>query len=278
MRKVIALDIGGTNTRLAIIDEKYHLETVDIRKTVTGSKDAFIKSVVKIIKDHIDGKQAYEAIGIGVPGRVSPDGYIAALPNVGIEDIDLAHILEDQFHLPVFIRNDAEVAALAEANVGPFHELKKLYFVTISTGIGGALTLDGRIHPSFSEPGHVLVKHNGELVELEHLASGTGIVRLCADHAVFVDSAKDFLEGKAAGDADMLEPYEHWIELLSFFFNSVQKTFMPDAFVLTGGVMKSKEVFLEDLRKACPDCRIEECGCGQYAGLMGAAAMAWTSL
>ena len=87
MKKVIALDIGGTNTRLAIVDEKYNILKVEIRPTVTGSKEKWLKSIRSIIEDNITYSHEYDAIACGVPGRVTPDGYIAALPNIGIDDI-----------------------------------------------------------------------------------------------------------------------------------------------------------------------------------------------
>ena len=279
MGKVIALDIGGTNTRLALVDDKYNIIKVEIKPTVTGSKEKFLESVRNIIARNVPNPREYDAIACGVPGRVTPEGYIAALPNIGITDIPLAEYLHGIFHLPVFVKNDAEVAALAEANVGPFAHAKSLYFVTISTGVGGALAKDGMIFPSSSEPGHVLVSYKGELREFEHLCSGNGVVRLCHEEGLEdIKSAKDFFEGYAGGDSECRRVFKIWLGLLSDWFKATQAAFQPDVFVLTGGAMKSKEAWLDALRKACPECKIEECGCGQQAGLLGAAALGFRSL
>jgi len=277
MRKVIALDIGGTNTRLALVNDKYNIDKIEIRPTVTGNLESFLLSVKKIIADNVHDASAYEAIGVGVPGRVRPNGYIDALPNIGISEIPLAEYLHKEFGIPVFVRNDAEVAAIAEANVGPYADKESLYFVTISTGVGGALTRNGNIFPSSSEPGHVLIEYNGELREFEHLTSGNGIVNLCKDQGLNVKNAREFFEGYAGGDPSYQGVFQHWLSLMSTFFHKTQEAFQPDVFVLTGGAMKSKEAFLDKLRKACPECNIQECGCGQNAGLLGAAAMALLS-
>lgn len=278
MKQVIALDIGGTNTRLALVDENYKILKIEIRPTVTGSKEDFLNSVKSIILDNVGNFADYGCIACGVPGRVDPDGYIAALPNIGIVDIPLAEFLNEATGLPVFVKNDAEVAALAEANVGPFASAKSLYFVTISTGVGGAFSVEGKLWPSSSEPGHVLVNYHGELVEFEHLASGNGLVKLCQREGLEVANAKEFFEGYAGGDVKCKEVFEIWIGLLSNWFNATQHAFQPEVFTLTGGVMKSKEVWLDALRKACPDCNIQECGCGQNAGLLGAAALGLHSI
>ena len=273
MKKVIALDIGGTNTRLALVDEKYNILKVEIRPTVTGSKEDFLNSVRNIIVDNVDDFSQYCAIACGVPGRVSTTGYIEALPNIGIIDIPLAEYLFDLAKLPVFVKNDAEVACLAEANVGPYKDSASLYFVTISTGVGGALARNGNLWPSSNEPGHVLINYKGELHEMEHYVSGNGILRLAKEEGMEVESAKDFFEAYAGGDKQAREIFPIWLGYLSSWFNATKAAFEPDVFVLTGGVMKSKEVWLDKLKEACPDCNIQECGCGQYAGLLGAAAL-----
>ena len=76
MKKVIALDIGGTNTRLALINERYEIEAKLIRPTVTGNLDAFLNSVISIIEDGVPSFDGVIAIAMGVPGRVRIDGYI----------------------------------------------------------------------------------------------------------------------------------------------------------------------------------------------------------
>ena len=278
MKPVIALDIGGTNTRLAIVDENFNILKVQIRRTVTGDKNKFLKSVAKIIKKNVKHYEDYCAIACGVPGRVDPNGHIDVLPNIGIEDIPLADYLRRLTGLPVFIRNDAEVACIAEANVGPYKDASSLYFVTISTGVGGALARNGNIYPSSNEPGHTLVDYKGELVEFEHLASGTGLVKLAQDAGMEVENGKEFFEAYQAKDKVARQVYEVWLSYLSNWFNATQEAFQPEVFVLTGGVMKSKQFFFNRLRRACPNCNIQECGCGQYAGLLGAAALGFLSV
>ena len=271
MKKVIALDIGGTNTRVALINENYQIEKILINPTVVGNLDLFLASVRDTIKEAIDDFTGVVAIATGVPGRVRHDGYIYALPNVHITAIPLSEYLSKEFNLPVYVRNDAEVAALAEANVGPYKDFKSLYFVTISTGVGGALCINGSLVNSSYEVGHTMTAYHNEIHEFEHMCSGTGLRRLCDMNGLNVEDARAFFELVKNGHALAVRVYKDWIKLLSEWVGMVQDNFSPEVFTITGGVMKSKDVFFEDLRRACPFSRLEECGCDQYAGLLGAA-------
>ena len=271
MKKIVALDIGGTNTRVALINEKYELETVLIKDTVVGNRDAFLNSVAAIIEEAIPNFENVAAIACGVPGRVRYDGYIAALPNVGISDIPLAQFLSARFNVPAFVKNDAEVAALAEANVGPNASYPSLYFVTVSTGVGGALTIGGRLVNSSYEVGHTATFYKGQLYEFEHLCSGTGLKKLCAVNGLEVPNSKAFFDLVIAKDETALRIYHDWIELFASWLKMNQEALDPAVFAFTGGVFKAKDIFFEDLRKAAPFAHLEECGCGQYAGLIGSA-------
>ena len=277
MRKVIALDIGGTNTRVALINENYELETVLIKDTIVGNKEAFLASVSSIVEEAIPDRSGVVAIACGVPGRVRYDGYIDALPNVGISEIPLASYLSKYFGIPAYVKNDAEVAALAEANVGPNSAYKSLYFVTVSTGVGGALTIGGKLAFSSSEVGHTATAYKGDIHEFEQLISGSYMKRFCHLNNLEIANAKEFFELVQAKDERALAIYADWLRLFAAWIKMNQETFQPEVFAFTGGVMKSKDIFFEDLQKACPFAHLVECGCGQYAGLIGSAVFGFQS-
>lgn len=272
MKKVIALDIGGTNTRVALINEKYETEKILIKPTEVGNLDIFLESIVKIIKEAIpDYKKEAVCIAAGVPGRVRHDGYIYALPNVHVEQIPLAAYLHEKLGLPCYVRNDAEVAALSEANLGAYKAAKSLYFVTVSTGVGGALTIGGKLVNSSYEVGHTMFAYKGEIHEFEHMASGTGICRLCDKNGLSVSSAKDFFALVENKHPEALRVYHDWINLMASFIKMVYDAFTPEVFTFTGGVFKSDKVFWKDLEAACPGINIKKCSFSQEAGLVGAA-------
>jgi glucokinase len=212
-------------------------------------------------------------LATGVPGRVRYDGFIYALPNIHIENIPLASYLSKEFSRPAFVINDAEVAALAEANVGPFKKAKSLYFVTISTGVGGALTIGGELRNSSYEAGHTMTPYHGEIHEFEHMASGVGLRRLADMNGLQIESAREFFELVKNKNPQALAVYQDWIKLVADWLEMIQEAFTPEVFTLTGGVMKSAAIFFDDLKRASPHCHLELCGCGQEAGLIGAAVL-----
>ena len=273
MKRIAALDIGGTNTRVALINEKYEIESVVINPTVVGNVDLFLASIKKTIEQAIKNWDGVSAIATGVPGRVRYDGFIYALPNIHIDNIPLSQYLFDSFHVPTYVINDAEVAALAEANVGTYKTCKSVYFVTISTGIGGALCIDGKIRNSSYEVGHTMTECHGQVHEFEHMASGPGIVKLCSMNGLEIASSREFFELVKNGHPQAQNVYRDWIKIMADWFEMNWRNFQPDVFTITGGVTKNSGLFLEDLRKAAPDCRIELCACGQEAGLIGAAVL-----
>jgi len=273
MKKIVALDIGGTNTRVALINEKYEIESVVINPTVVGNVDLFLASIKKTIEQAIKNWDGVLAIATGVPGRVRYDGFIYALPNIHIDNIPLSQYLFDSFHVPTYVINDAEVAALAEANVGTYKSFRSVYFVTISTGIGGALCIDGKIRNSSYEVGHTMTECRGQVHEFEHMASGPGIVKLCAMNGLDIASSREFFELVKNGHPQAQNVYRDWIKIMADWFEMNWRNFSPEVFTITGGVTKNSGLFLEDLRKAAPDCHIELCACGQEAGLIGAAVL-----
>jgi len=273
MKKIIALDIGGTNTRVALINENYEIESVKISPTVVGNTSLFLANVSKTIKEAIPSFQDVIALATGVPGRVRYDGFIYALPNIHIENVPLASFLSQEFRLPSYVINDAEVAALAEANVGPFKKAKSLYFVTISTGVGGALTIGGELRNSSYEAGHTMTAYHGEVHEFEHMASGVGLHRLSDMNGLQISDAREFFALVKNQNPLALSVYKDWIKMLGDWFEMIQDAFSPEVFTLTGGVMKSSAIFFGDLKQAAPHCHLELCGCGQEAGLIGAAVL-----
>ena len=275
MELVLALDIGGTNTRAALVDRDYNIKAVEIRPTIRGDKEAFLANIRSTVELLGDGIKEVKAIAGGVPGRVRHDGYVYALPNVGVSEIPIASYLEETFERPSYIINDAEAAVLGEANIGTWKSLSSIMFVTVSTGVGAALARGGRLVSSSYEAGHSVLPYEGKLYEFEHLCSGEGLRRLAHLNGLTIDSARAFFGLVSEKDERALKTYRDWIALFGKWFRMMDEAFAPEAFVLTGGVMKSAGLFLDDLREAARPARLEKCALGEEAGLLGAAAYAW---
>ena len=268
---IIALDIGGTNIRAAIADQNGKLLEVVKEKTLRHDKEIFITQVKGIITQLDLSKYDPIAISIGVPGRVRQNGFIDELPNIGITNIDLVSALQKTFKLPVSVRNDAEMAAFAEAALGAGKELKSTYFVTISTGIGGCLIVDRTIKNPSPEIGHTLVPYRGNFYELEKIASGDGVINLAALNGIYYANAQAFFKDVTYKVPYALKIFDEWLDLITDFFIFVNEAFTPDVIAVTGGVLKSKKLFWDKLIERVPNANIQIAHFSEYAGLVGAA-------
>lgn len=118
MKYVIGIDMGATNIRVGVINENLEIVEVIRESTSHGGNDSLIQQIVRLIKQVHYEKYNISSITIGVPGRVRNDGYVYELPNIHVSDIDFVTTLQNVFHVPTFVINDAVAAGLAEAISG----------------------------------------------------------------------------------------------------------------------------------------------------------------
>lgn len=270
MKKVIAFDIGGTNTRIALINEHFELEKEEIVPTKLGDVNVFLSSLDELIA-HFDLKDVV-AFGVGIPGVCNREtGHIIDLPNVHIKDIPLGKHFREKYGLKTFVRNDAEVACLAEAILGAGKEYERVFFITISTGLGGAMVVDGENQDYITEIGHTAYIYKDHISEFEKLAGGTaGIPNLCEINGLGRLSAKEFFEKATSEDKKSKEVFSDWVNILNDFIHMIQNSYEPDIICVTGGVMKQKELFFNKLIDLNPDSYIVECKLKENAGIYGA--------
>ncbi|NCA97203.1 MAG: ROK family protein, partial [Bacteroidia bacterium] len=124
-RTIISADIGGTNSRFAVIDENYHILKSITKPTILYKKDEFVTSIVEAIKEIGGDFKNVIGLSLGIPGPIGKGEYIIDLPNIHIKDIPLGDILRKQYGLPVYIRNDAEMACFAEAVSGSGQDYRR---------------------------------------------------------------------------------------------------------------------------------------------------------
>lgn len=273
MKKVLAFDIGGTNTRLALINEKFEIEKVEIKDTPHNSKEKFMETVFALVDSF--PLEDVVAFGAGVPGVVdTKTAKIITLPNVGIADIEFGKLLKEKYHLDVYLRNDAQMACLAEAVLGKGKDYERVFFVTISTGLGGSLCVDGEIQDYLTEVGHTLFKYKDSYQEFE-IAAGANIAKLAKLNNVDIKCAKDMFDKVKVGDKDGLKFFEEWKSIIKQYFVLMNDSYYPDVFVVTGGFMKSKDLFFEEIKQCVEGTPIVECSFDQQAGLMGSALYAF---
>ena len=292
MRYSIGVDIGGTNIRLAIVDEEGNIVSVNKQRTKKMSKPSDLVDQIEELYESVNASR-YNIVGmgVGVPGPVKQStGYVHVLSNIGLNDFNLKEMLEERLNIKVVVGNDAKVAALAEARLGAGKGEHVVQYVTISTGIGGGLVIDGNLYYSsngFSqEIGNMNLIKNGRQPNpsmnpgcLEGQCSGTALVSIAKERGLDVIHAGEFFEEVTKGNEVAIKLKEEWIENLAFSLGSLANILEPDVFVLGGGVMQSSEYFLDDLIKELNNqvfpqmrgkIRVEKAHFDQDAGIIGA--------
>lgn len=309
-RRVIGIDLGGTNVRGGMVDEQGNLlatSQVPIRAE-EGVEQGLVRIITLIEKIAQDSSVSrLDGIGIGATGPVDPvEGTIQnpyTLP--GWECVPIVARLQEHFHLPVTLENDADVAALGEYWLGAGKGVKRLYAVTIGTGVGTACILDGQIYRGLGgahpDGGHHILDPSGPPCYCgangcwESLASGTAIASQAQeetkeDHSSLLwkmtQGDPEQIDARMVAEAAMQNDplarsvIERAARYISLGIVNIVTLFTPEMIVLSGGVMKSLDLFMPAIQEAMqvhnvmvPAAKviIRPAALGYLAGLYGAA-------
>lgn len=301
MTAIGAIDIGGTKIAVGIVDENGRL----ISRMEASSKAAeAYHDGVELIADMMRKTSRstgleIAGIGIGATGPVDPFtgrfGDLDFLPLWSGES--LVDDLAQDFGVPVALENDADAAALAEASWGAGRSKSRLIYVTIGTGIGGGIILDGQLYRGVDgahpEIGHQVVDTVGPPCSCglngcwESLAAGPAMVRWVESQPEYSAgeqlTAKRICELALTGDTLALRAVDRETFYLGIGLANLVNLFTPDALILSGSIMKSADLFLDGIRKVmrqgCRFVPLEKAeltlaSLGEDANLIGAA-RAW---
>lgn len=315
MRNFVAVDLGGTSIRAALYTEEGKLLARYILPTLAHEGlEATLGRIFTAIEEVMKGWEKPAAIGVGAPGPLDPwKGIILSAPNLpGWENIPLAEILWKRFDVPAFVGNDANVAALAEHRLGAGKGFSNIIYVTVSTGIGGGVIVDGLLLLGAGglagEVGHIVVKPDGPPCTcggigcLEALASGPAIARealrrlkegINSSIPRFVEgpienlSAKEVAMAAFEGDPLAQELFREAGYYLGIGFVSLIHIFNPSRIIVGGGVAKVGRLLLEPAEEVVKKLTMKEflqgfeivpAALGDEAGLLGAYLLAKESL
>ncbi len=217
---VIAVDLGGTQIRVAVLRGAKLLSRVGLLTGEHPLPERIFPRIFQAIQQALTKAEVslgqIAGIGIGAPGPLnSHTGIVYAPPNLpGWENVPVRELFNQQFHVPIFVENDANAAALGEYMFGAGRGSRDMVYMTISTGIGGGVITDGKLLEGTSgtaaELGHMTVDWHGERCNcgnigcLERIASGTGIARHAND-AIAQGQGDDLLAFALAHQPDDLE-------------------------------------------------------------------------
>ena len=257
MKTYIGVDLGGTNVRAAIVDEEGNvLVQKKSPSYAQEGKEKVMDTIINLIKSLPD-YESCSGIGVGVPGPCDEKtGSMVLATNLpGFEGYSIANKLEETFHMPSFIDNDANVPALAEALVGAGKGKKVVYYVTLSTGIGGGLVINGECisgkHGFTGEIANIIIDRNRSKVNylavgaIENEASGIAITRKANEKASKkYKHAGEVFEDAHNGNPVAKEIVDNVVRDLAQLFATIACVCDPDIFILGGGMMQSSDLFL----------------------------------
>lgn len=302
------VDIGGTTVKLGLFRtsgellDKWEIPT---RKENGGSQ--ILPDVAESVKEKLTERgidtEDVQGIGVGVPGPVTPEGVVRRCVNLGWGVFDVEDTLSGLTGYPVKAGNDANVAALGELWQGAGKGANNMVMVTLGTGIGGGVIIDGHIVAGATgaggEIGHIPVSDDetltcgcGKKGCLEQYASATGVVTLTKRALEASDrpsrlrelpepTAKDLFDAAKANDALALEVLEQFGKILGKGLASVACVVNPEMFVIGGGVSKAGRIVTDAVEKyytqyafhACREAQFKLAELGNDAGIYGCVKM-----
>lgn len=274
----IGVDVGGTGIQIGVVDKEYHIIQ---ESSIPTRTDIPFEEQVKHITDCIVStvqaaglnEDDIESVGIGIPGIASAKtGEIIKCTNMGWYHVPFRDVFNRYLNKPVHIDNDANVAALAESVAGISAGTSSSVFITIGTGIGSGIIINGRIwsgaHHIGAELGHVIFDLDGVLCTcgnhgcLERYCSATALIRMAREavaeqpdslilRSVNMDpsriEAKTVFDAARQGDTLAVSVYNRYTDYLAQAIASVVNLLDPEVIVLGGGVSKAGHFLLDPL-------------------------------
>lgn len=307
MPRAIGIDFGGTTIKSGLVADGVILRRGKIIDTqhYSGPK-ALLDAMVAVIDDLRKDEPSLAAVGLGLPGLVdSVNGIVHELTNVpGWHDIELRSVLREHTGLHVIIENDANAMAYGEWKYGAAKDGQHVVCITLGTGVGGALILNGRLYRGAQlgagEIGHMSIDHrakpgaHGNPGDLEEYVGNRQIAARAVERYAAAGSSKspeqctpaDLAAAASAGDPVALRLWEDLGYELGAALSSVVWILNPDTIVIGGGVAKAGELIFDPVRRAVQKwtqqvihekLRIVPAALGNDAGIIGNAVLAMES-
>ena len=274
MKYGFGIDLGGTTVKIAYFDEngtmleKWEIPTV----TADGGKQ-ILPDIAASIRAFLDAHQINETailgLGIGVPGPVNAKGIVNKCVNLGWGVFNISETLTELTGFPVKAGNDANVAALGEFWKGGGQGCDNMVFVTLGTGVGGGIVVEGNLlhgaHGSGAEIGHLVVNREetvpcncGKYGCVEQYCSATGIVRMAKMYLEANDvpsalrgveplTCKDIFDASKAADEAAVAILKKVYAYMGEFLGNICSTVNPEVVVIGGGVSKAGQVLIDGI-------------------------------
>jgi glucokinase len=293
-QRVIGVDLGGTKVLAGIVGRDGSVERHRETPTRVESQQALLDELERAVRELLDDDVA--AVGLGIPSQIDQDtGRVEGSVNIPLEALDLRGEMARRLGLPVAIENDASAATLAEYVAGAGRGTRTLVMLTLGTGVGGGVVLDGRLYRGWAEFGHMVIEFDGEPCQgactgrghLEAYVSGSAATR--AAQAAFGEAADAHRLVRLAreGDREAAEILDGIGRRLGAGIESLVNAFNPQVVVIGGGFAAAGDLILDPAREhvrqralspANERVRIVHAELGTMAGLIGAGLIAFEAV
>ena len=255
--RAIGIDVGGTKIAAGVIDLKGKILRRIERPTPTNSQDELLEAFDEVVGElMVDG---VGAVGFGLPSTIDQRvGRVVGSVNIPLADFDFRDRMADRLSVPVTLDNDGNVAAIAEWKIGAGKGAKHMIMLTLGTGIGSGLILDGRPYRGSvgagAEIGHMVLQYGGERCSginctghghFEQLVSGRAADRMAAEMLGGDATGRELVGAAREGNADALEAVREIGRRLGAGIGSLVNVFNPEVVVIGGGFSQARDLFLE---------------------------------
>lgn len=311
MKYYIGIDLGGTNIKAGIVDEKFKIISKATCKTdLPRPAEEICRDMAKTALIAVNNAELtiddIESVGIGAPGTCNSEtGIIEYSNNLGFLDFNIVELMKRHIPIPCFVENDANAAAYGEFIAGAAKGANNAVCITLGTGVGGGIIIDKKIYSGFNfagaEIGHTVIDPNGPECTcgrhgcFEVFSSATGLIRMTKEamendkDSILWDKAKE--EGKVSartafnakemGDPTAKKVVDEYIKYLACGITNTINTFQPDILCIGGGVCNEGKTLLNPLKKLVEqevytknspkNTKIVIAKLGNDAGIIGAA-------
>lgn len=297
---VFAADLGGTNLRMAAVDSTGGIHHLIKRPVPHGVSPEQLMTLIGDMSDKCRGpmeKGDFSAVAFTAPSPVPKDfdGVLTKLPNLpSITGMNLKEELRKLFGLPIFIENDATAAAIGENWIGASKGIENTVCVTLGTGIGGGIIINGEPirgkDGTGGEIGHICVVADGHPCGcgshgcVEQYASATALVRMAREAGLNCNTALDLYTVWQAGDKHASEVFQKMGRYLGIMLAGLMNAINPEMIVICGGVTNgwdafitplNEEIFARAYKVTATRAHVVRGTLGDNAGLLGAARSAF---
>ena len=308
----IGIDLGGTNIKAGVVNGDYEIVAsasvkTNLPRSAEGIVDGICEAVDIALKKAGVELKDINAVGIGTPGSANREtGEVLYSNNLGFRNTHLGDMLKERLGKEIYVENDANAAAFGEYLAGGGKDYENVVVITLGTGVGGGVIIDGKIYTGFNfcgaELGHTVIEYNGRACTcgrkgcFEAYSSATALItatkKAMEEHkdsklweiaggTIDGVDGKTAFDGMRAGDETAENVVKEYIEYLGCGLTNMVNIFQPQILLIGGGICKEGENLTNPLREIIArDCycidekllpKLDICRLGNDAGIIGAA-------